>query len=113
MKKKSILPFFFLKKVIIIYLILINQITFMFSNNITYPFIYIPGMFDNGDLLTKDSLLVKNLNNLDGYYYNNYFKNNDYDKEPFSCSSNIVESKYNRLIVANLIGPYRTNISIC
>lgn len=113
MKKNNIFSFFLSKKVIIIHLILVNLIISMYSNNKTYPFIYIPGMFDNGDLLTKDSVLVKNLNNTNGYYYNNYyFKNKTYDKEPFDCSSNIVDMKYNRLFVANLIGPYRTNISI-
>ncbi len=102
----------YLVKFIIIFLLIIQNF-FIFSNNISYPFIYIPGMFDNGDLLTKDSLLVKNLNNPNGYYYNNYFANNNqYNNEQFFCSSNIIGSKYNRLIVANLIGPYRTNISI-
>ncbi len=112
MNKNCVLFFFLIKKIIIVCLIFIGLNAYMYSKNITYPFIYIPGMFDNGDLLTKDSLLVKNLNNIDGYYYNNYFKNNDYDKEPFMCSSNIIGIKYNRLIVANLIGPYRTDISI-
>jgi len=70
-------------------------------------------MFDNGDLLTSDSTLVKNLNNEDGFFWNNYFKSaNKYDKEPLICSSNIVGSKYNRLTIANVIGPDRTNISL-
>ena len=102
-----------LKKSLIIYLFIVFQINFMFSNNMPYPFIYIPGMFDNGDLLTRDSLLVKNLNNPEGYYYKNYFsKKYEYNNSPLVCSSNIIDSKYNRLIVANLIGTYRTNISI-
>jgi hypothetical protein len=85
----------------------------MNAEQLSYPFIYIPGMFDNGDLLTEDSLLVKNLNNKDGYYFKNYFLNrNEYNKDLLICSSNIINAKYNRLMVANLIGPYRTNISL-
>ena len=56
---------FILKKNIIVHIILIIQVYHMYSSQISFPFIYIPGMFDNGDLLTKDSLLVKNINNLD------------------------------------------------
>ena len=83
------------------------------SEDLKYPFIYIPGMFDNGDLLTADSLLVKNLNDKEGFYYKEYFNGgNEYDGEPIVCSSNIVGSKYQRLSVANVIGEYRTNISI-
>jgi hypothetical protein len=79
-----------------------------------YPFIYIPGMFDNGDMITAESLMVKNINDKGGFYDVNYFKDSKYtyNKEGFVCSSNIVGAKYNRLIVANLIADYRTNISI-
>ncbi len=78
-----------------------------------YPIIYIPGMFDNGDLLTKDNLLVKNTNDKDGFYYKNYFTEKyNYDDYEIFCGSNIVGSKYNRLVVANLIKEIRTNISI-
>jgi len=86
----------------------------VYSNeNIKYPIIYIPGMFDNGDLLTKDNLLVKNLNNKDGFYYKEYFnEKNNYDDYEIFCGSNIVGGKYNRLVVANLIREIRTNISI-
>lgn len=85
----------------------------MSANELKYPFIYIPGMFDNGDLCREDYLLVKNLNHEDGFYYNSYFSDDyRYDLEPLVCGSNILGSKYNRLVVANLIGDYRTNISL-
>ena len=85
----------------------------MNSGEIKYPFIYIPGMFDNGDLMNLDYLLVNNLNNKDGFYYKNYFNEiYNYEKDIINCSSNIVDSKYKRLSVANLIGPFRTNISL-
>jgi len=82
-----------------------------------YPFIYIPGMFDNGDLLNKDNQLVVTLNNENGFYFKNYFSNDTgdtrrYGEYKIDCSSNIVDSKYERLSVANLIGPTRTNISL-
>ena len=78
-----------------------------------YPFLYIPGLFDNGDLFNKDYKLVKVLNNEGGFYYKNYFNGEyNYSEDNLICSSNIVDSKYNRLIVANLIGPYRTNIPL-
>lgn len=101
-----------MKKVLVI-IILTFLLSSLTAIETTYPFIYIPGMFDNGDLQTKDDLLVKNLNHENGFYYNNYFEGNFvYDKESIQCSSNIVGSKYKRLSVANLIGPYRTNISL-
>ncbi len=102
-----------MKKILLVCIILILSTSFISTDEIPYPFIYVPGMFDNGDLLTSDSLLVKNFNNKDGFYFNNYFTDKfRYEKEAFLCSSNIVRKKYNRLIVANLIGPYRTNISL-
>ncbi len=100
------------KEIILIFILLLINLLIM-SDDMRYPFIHIPGMFDNGDLLNSDYLLVKNLNNEDGYYYKKYFINKcNYNKEKFICSSNIVNSKYERLIVANLIGNFRTNISI-
>jgi len=101
-----------MKKKFIIFFLLLN--TLIFGNNMKYPFIYIPGMFDNGDKENSQSLLVKNLNHEDGYYYKNYFSASiyKYNKESLICSSNIVDAKYNRLAVCNFIGEYRTNISI-
>jgi len=98
---------FFIALFLFLSILLIN------SNDMKYIFVYIPGMFDNGDLLIEKSDMVKNLNNEDGFYYNNYFNNQiNYKDHIITCSSSIVGSKYNRLSVANLIGTYRTDISL-
>lgn len=103
----------FKKIKILLILYLFTSFILLSAGEIKYPFIYIPGMFDNGDMLNSNYLLVKNLNNKDGYYYNNYFNNEfNYENDIIFCSSNIVNSKYNRLVVANLIGKYRTNIDL-
>lgn len=108
------------KNLIFLFFIIFLTIA-LFSNESkklgAYPFIYIPGMFDNGDLLNKDNQLVVTLNNEDGFYFNNYFsvdssETRRYGEYKIDCSSNIVDSKYERLSVANLIGPTRTNISL-
>ena len=110
-----------MKKNIIFHFFIIFSTIALFSNESkqigAYPFIYIPGMFDNGDLLNKDNQLVVTLNNEDGFYFNNYFsvdtaETRRYGEYQIDCSSNIVDSKYYRLSVANLIGPTRTNISL-
>jgi hypothetical protein len=99
------------KKLILAIAIFVSSLSF--SKEIPYPIIHIPGMFDNGELITADSKFVFNMNGKDGFYYKNYYNEQyNYDKEPFVCSSNIVGAKYNRLVVANLIGPYRTNLSL-
>ena len=68
------------------------------NKDIKYPFVYIPGMFDNGDLLTKDNLLIKETNGKDGFYYKNYFSEGyNYDDYEIFCGSNIIGSKYNRI----------------
>jgi hypothetical protein len=101
-----------MKNIIIISALIFSSMT-VFCDDLKYPFLYIPGMFDNGDLLTADSLLVRNLNDPDGFYFHEYFSGGfKYDREPIQCSSSIVGVKYNRLAVANVIGEYRTNISI-
>lgn len=100
-------------KIFFIYIFVLFPFFVNSTEEVKYPFVYIPGMFDNGDLLTKDNLLVKNLNGEDGYYYRNYFDSKyNYDKYEIQCGSNIVGSKYSRLVVANLIKEIRTNISI-
>ncbi|MBP7552916.1 MAG: hypothetical protein KA885_05765, partial [Spirochaetes bacterium] len=108
------------KNLIFLFFIIFLTIA-LFSNESkqlgAYPFIYIPGMFDNGDLLNKDNQLVVTLNNEGGFYFNNYFsvdssETRRYGEYKIDCSSNIVDSKYCRLSVANLIGPTRTNISL-
>ncbi len=99
-------------------LVVLNCIFIVFSiaylnAQTPYPFVHIPGMFDNGDNCTSDNNLTVTLNNEDGFYYINYFTDAvRYDKAPIECSSNIVGSKYNRFVVANLIGTQRTNIAL-
>lgn len=84
-----------------------------YSTEIKYPIIHIPGMFDNGDFVTSESLLAKDCDAEDGFYYTNYFKDPYiYNKEPFVCSSSVVDTKYHRLIIANLLGEYRTDLRI-
>jgi len=79
----------------------------------TYPFLYIPGMFDNGDLFNDEYAVAKTLNSVDGFYYTTYFSTgNVYDKEPLIIGSSIVNTKFQRLSVANLLGPRRQNISL-
>lgn len=105
-----------MKKIFLLILVL-SGIYFLSAGPVKYPIIYIPGMFDNGDLLLSDSNLVKTLNNEDGFYDLHYYSDSSgdgyqYDREPLVCSSNIVGAKYNRLSVANVIGEKRINISL-
>jgi len=102
-----------MKNKFLIAVFLLLSILSINSGDMKYIFVYIPGMFDNGDLLLENSQLVKNLNNKDGYYHNNYFNDQyNYNDHKITCSSNIVGAKYNRLSVANLVGLYRTDISL-
>ncbi len=102
-----------MKKIVYILLMVMLVVT-IYPERMKYPFIYIPGMFDNGDLLTSKSLLVRDIESKDGFYGKTYFNDSKYvyDTDKINCSSNIVGDKYYRLIVSNLIGPYRTNISL-
>ncbi len=97
-----------------LYLIVCFFIGLYFAySEIPYPFLHVPGMFDNGDNCTSDNNLIVTLNNPGGYYYNNYFtEDHRYDRGLIGCSSNIVGSKYNRVSIANVIGDERKNISL-
>lgn len=99
-------------KNIIIYLTLSVLTLKLFPT--AYPIVYVPGMFDNGDMLNKDNQLIITLNEEDGFYYNNYFSTENmlFDKEPLLCGSSIVGNKYNRTSIVNLLGPQRKNISL-
>jgi hypothetical protein len=77
-----------------------------------YPVLYVPGMFDNGDLAVPGSKLVTQIDSPGAFFDQHYFKNQyEYSGEPLFCGSSLTP-KYRRFIVANLIADYRTNISV-
>jgi hypothetical protein len=102
-----------MKKIMMLLFSLLAFSTISINAEGIYPFVYIPGMFDNGDFETPDSLLVQQCTAFGGFYDLNYFTDDfSYDKGPIHCSSTIVGSKYQRLSVVNTIGTYRTNIPL-
>lgn len=108
-KERNFIGSVFLRKVLSV--IFIFSAIYLYPS--AYPFIYIPGMFDNGDLFNKDYSVVETLNNESGFYFENYFKDGfDYNEYLIETGSSIVDSKYNRLSVANLLGEHRRNISL-
>jgi hypothetical protein len=68
-----------MKKIRALVFLLVNIL--LSADEIKHPFLYIPGMFDNGDLFTSEYNVVKTLNAKEGFYYKKYFSGKyNYDK---------------------------------
>jgi len=49
-------------------LIIFYSNIFLTAYELKYPFLYIPGMFDNGDMFVNDYQTVKTLDGENGFY---------------------------------------------